>query len=102
MAMEVSVQDAARLVDAGGVMLDVREDEEWHAVRAPGVLHIPMRALPMSTDRLPMGVTIACICHIGQRSEVVAEALVGAGYDAVTVRGGMNAWEAAGFPIERG
>jgi rhodanese-related sulfurtransferase len=36
------------------------------------------------------------------RSAIVADALVGAGYDAVNIRGGMEAWEGAGLPVERG
>ena len=95
--------EAAQLVEDGeAVLLDVREQEEWRAVRAQPALHIPMRMLATSTDRLPAQGTIACICHIGARSAVVAEALVGAGYDAVNVAGGMDAWEAAGLPVERG
>jgi rhodanese-related sulfurtransferase len=100
-AIEVSVQEAVRIVNEGGVLLDVREPDEWTVVRAPGALHIPMRLLPTSADQLP-AIPIACICHLGHRSEVVAEALVGAGWNAVTVRGGMTAWEAAGLPVERG
>jgi rhodanese-related sulfurtransferase len=61
-----------------------------------------MGQLSTSADRLPATRTLACICHTGRRSAVVAEALVGAGYDAVNVFGGMDAWEAAGLPVERG
>jgi rhodanese-related sulfurtransferase len=61
-----------------------------------------MRQLSTSTDRLPERGLIACICHVGHRSSIVAEALVDAGYDAVNVTGGMDAWEMAGLPIERG
>ena len=103
MAKTISVLEAAQLVEEGeAVLLDVREQQEWVAVRATEVLHIPMRQLSTSTDRLPRSGIIACICHIGARSAVVADALVGAGYDAVNVGGGMDAWEAAGLPIERG
>lgn len=103
MAIDISVLEAARLVEQGdAVLLDVREPDEWRAVRAPDSLHIPMRQLSISTDRLPTNRTIACICHVGARSAVVAEALVGAGYDAVNVRGGMDAWEAAGLPVAGG
>lgn len=95
--------EAAELVgEERAVLLDVRELVEWTAVRAPAALHIPMRQLSISADRLPWDRTIACICHIGARSAVVAEALVGAGYDAVNVAGGMDAWETAGLPVERG
>jgi rhodanese-related sulfurtransferase len=99
----ISVLEAAQLVEDGeAVLLDVREPVEWATVRAQQALHIPMGQLSTSTHRLPEGGTIACICHIGARSAVVAEALVGAGYDAVNVAGGMDAWEAAGLPVERG
>jgi rhodanese-related sulfurtransferase len=102
-AKQISVLEAAHLVDEqGGVLLDVREPDEWVTVRAPGALHIPMTQLSASTDRLPSGATIVCICHIGARSAVVADALAGAGYDAVNVTGGMEAWESAGLPVERG
>jgi rhodanese-related sulfurtransferase len=100
---QISVLEAAHLVETeAAVLLDVREHDEWLAVRAPDALHIPMRQLSASTDRLPPSRIIACICHVGGRSAVVAEALVGAGYDAVNVAGGMDAWEAAGLPVDRG
>jgi rhodanese-related sulfurtransferase len=102
MARDVSVLEAARLVEDGAVLLDVREPEEWATVRAPDALHIPMRQLSTSTDRLPPDRLLVCICRAGHRSAVVAEALVGAGYDAVNVFGGMDAWESAGLPAEHG
>ena len=102
MADDITVSEAARLIQDGAVLLDVREPDEWRAVRAPGALHIPMRELATSTDRLPTDRAIVCICHVGQRSALVADALVDAGWTAVNVAGGMNAWEAAGLPVEHG
>jgi rhodanese-related sulfurtransferase len=102
-ARVVSALEAAQLLrEERAVLLDVREPDEWLAVRAPGALHIPMGELALSLDRLRQDQTIACICHVGARSAAVADALTDAGYDAVNVSGGMNAWEAAGLPIERG
>ncbi len=102
MPRDISVLEAAQLLDDGrAVLLDVREPDEWTAVRAPAALHIPMRQLSTSAHLLSDQL-LACICHVGARSAVVAEALVGAGYDAVNVRGGMDAWETAGLPVERG
>jgi rhodanese-related sulfurtransferase len=102
-AKDISVLEAAQLMkDARAVLLDVREPDEWLAVRAPEALHIPMGQLSIRADQLPATGLIACICHVGHRSAVVADALVRAGYDAVNVTGGMNAWEAAGLPVEHG
>ncbi|MBV9485506.1 MAG: rhodanese-like domain-containing protein [Frankiaceae bacterium] len=103
MPREISVMQAAQLVEAGdAVLLDVREPDEWRFVRAPAATHIPMRQVGAALDQLPAGPTIACICHVGGRSAVVADALEANGYDAVNVVGGMDAWEAAGLPVERG
>jgi rhodanese-related sulfurtransferase len=100
---EISALEAAELVEKGrGVLLDVREPQEWVTVRAPGALHIPMRQVATSTGQLPARRTIACICHVGARAAIMAEALTDAGYDAVNVTGGMDAWEAAGLPVVRG
>jgi rhodanese-related sulfurtransferase len=99
----ISAHEAADLVEQDrGVLLDVREPQEWVEVRAPGALHIPMRQVATSAGQLPVGRTIACICHVGMRSAIMAEALSDAGYDAVNVTGGMDAWEAAGLPVLRG
>jgi rhodanese-related sulfurtransferase len=99
----LSVREAAQLIaDNRGVLLDVREQHEWLAVRAPVALHVPMHELAGSIERIPIDKTIACICHVGVRSAAVAQALTAAGFDAVNVTGGMEAWEAAGLPVERG
>jgi rhodanese-related sulfurtransferase len=39
------------------------------------------------------------VCRTGSRSERAAAALLGAGYDARNVVGGMKAWAAAGLPV---
>ena len=98
----ISPLEAAQLVDdERAVLLDVREHDEWRTVRARVALHIPMGQLGSSLAQLPQDRTIACICHVGVRSAAVAEALVDVGYDAVNVRGGMDAWESDGLPIDR-
>jgi Rhodanese-related sulfurtransferase len=44
------------------------------------------------------------ICRSGHRSQQAAKLLAERGADAVDVKGGMNAWAAAGHPVvdERG
>ena len=98
---DVSVDEAQRLVTEGALLLDVREDDEWDQVHAPTATHVPMTRLRAEVERLPHDRLIACICHVGGRSAVVAGALRDAGYDAVNVAGGMDAWEAAGLPVVR-
>ncbi|HET6908692.1 MAG TPA: rhodanese-like domain-containing protein [Mycobacteriales bacterium] len=101
MAQDVSVADAHRLVGEGAMLLDVREDDEWAEVHAPDAMHVPMSRLGAQVDDLPRDRMIACICHVGGRSAVVADALAGAGFSIVNVAGGMDAWESAGLPVVR-
>src|SRR3954451_8839933 len=96
---EVSPIDAVALVDAGALLLDVREDDEWQAGHAPRAEHLPMSRIQREYERLPTDRQIVCVCHVGARSAVVAEALRNAGWNAVNLTGGMEAWARAGLPV---
>lgn len=96
---DVSALDAARLVEEGALLLDVREDDEWVSGHAPQAEHMAMSRIQDDWQRLPRDRQIVCVCHVGVRSAAVAEALCGAGLDALNLRGGMEAWEAAGLPL---
>jgi rhodanese-related sulfurtransferase len=97
---EVDVREAARAVEAGEVLLlDVREDEEWAAGRAPGAVHVPMGELRQ--DTVPRDRRVLAVCRVGGRSAAVAAALEQLGYDVANVTGGMLAWSAAGLPVVR-
>lgn len=79
------------------VVVDVREDNEWHAGHAPNAIHVPMGSVPESLDQLPdTDETIPVICRSGGRSDRVVQWLVQQGFDVVNVDGGMRAWAAAG------
>lgn len=95
---EVPVQDAITAVAEGAWLLDVREQDEWDTVHVPGVHLIPMSTLNERQGELPSEEAIYIICRSGGRSRAVTDALVGAGYPAVNVSGGMNAWQGAGGP----
>lgn len=80
-------------------LVDVREPHEWAAGHAPGAVHVPLAEL--HPDRLPAAERLLCICRSGARSSRAVVALRSAGYDAVNVDGGMNAWHARGLPVVR-
>ena len=86
-------------VDSGALLLDVRNPGEWRAGHAEGAAWIPMSDLAERQEELPTDREIVVICKTGARSGQVAQALVAAGYEAVNVAGGSEAWQAAGFPI---
>jgi len=102
--MEIEHVDAAEAIArAAGpaVLLDVREQNEWDAGHAPEAVLLPLSTMRGGPVELDEDAEYLVICHSGQRSQMVTEALVDAGYSAVNVRGGMMAWEQAGGPVVR-
>ena len=97
--IDIDPAEADRLVTAGALMLDVREDDEWGAGHAPAAHHLPMGQLVERMDELPRDRTIVCMCRVGGRSSSVAVHLVGSGYDVRNVAGGMQAWAGMDLPV---
>ncbi len=96
----VDVKEAEQAARAGDALLvDVREDDEWAAGHAPGVLHVPMGELRQ--DTLPRDRPVLAVCRVGGRSAAVTSALEQLGYDVRNVTGGMLSWSAAGLPVVR-
>jgi rhodanese-related sulfurtransferase len=96
---DVSAEDGHRMVEDGGFLLDVREADEWDAGHAPEAVWIPMGELQARVDELPRDRRIVAICRSGARSHTVAGALLGAGFDAVNLDGGMRAWAAEDYEV---
>ena len=86
------IPEAARI-------LDVREDYEWVAGHAERALHIPLEQLPARLDELDPDEDLYVICRTGGRSFRAAQWLVGNGYSALNVAGGMDQWLENGLPL---
>ncbi|MDQ0754627.1 rhodanese-like domain-containing protein [Arthrobacter sp. B3I4] len=80
-------------------ILDVREDYEWAAGHAEQALHIPLDQLPARLDELDPDEDLYVICRTGGRSFRAAQWLVGNGYSALNVAGGMDQWLENGLPL---
>lgn len=81
-------------------LLDVREPDEWAAGHAPGARLVPMGQLPARLAEVPVDREVVVVCRSGNRSGQVTQWLVMQGYDARNLVGGMQAWAAAGRPME--
>ena len=80
--------------------MDVRRDDEWAEGRIEGAEHVPLDQLAARADELGEG-PILFYCAVGERSLMAAQALSGAGRDAVSLAGGIGAWQEAGLPTDR-
>ncbi|MFJ7996991.1 rhodanese-like domain-containing protein [Streptomyces sp. NPDC096310] len=93
----------AAAVPADGLVLDVREADEWAAGHVEGALHVPMSDFVARfgevTEAVADGRKAFVMCRVGGRSAQVTQYLVRQGIDAVNVDGGMLAWDGAGRPM---
>ena len=96
----VGPEQADGLVRSGAVLLDVREQSEWHAGHAPGACHVPLGELEGKLGALPLDRRVVVACRSGNRSARATALLIRSGFEAVNLNGGMQAWAAAGLPVE--
>jgi rhodanese-related sulfurtransferase len=98
---EILAADAAAALAGGdAVLLDVREGWEWEAGRIADGLHVPMGELATRLAEVPTDRPLVVACRSGVRSDAVAAALRDAGISALNLVGGLQAWAAAGLPLE--
>lgn len=79
----------------GAVILDVREADEVAAGMLPGARHLPLASLFGDLDTASAelaGSDVVVVCQVGARARRAAQALRGAGVDAVVLRGGMDGY----------
>lgn len=100
---EVSVQTVNEIQNRDDVyVIDVREQFEYDEKHIPGVTLLPMSEIESRLDEIPTDKTVIVTCRSGNRSGQVATFLQQNGYDNIhNMQGGIVAWEAAGFPVER-
>lgn len=97
--LQAQIADVPSSLDDSVILLDVREDDEWQRGHAPGAKHIPMGQVPSRLDEIDADATLFVVCHLGGRSQRVAQYLARNGYHPVNVSGGMEAWAGAGRPV---
>lgn len=92
---------ARRLADRRAVLVDIREPDEFARRRARGALSRPLSTLEADILGLPDGREVIFTCRSGMRTGANAQGLARAcGGSAYVLEGGLDAWEAAGLPIE--
>ena len=85
---------------SGVVLIDVSEPAEyrnWHIQQA---FSLPLRRLTSEGTSLPKENPVVLVSRIGRRSALAIHILQDLGYENIyNLKGGMLAWEAAGYPI---
>ncbi|MBI4059894.1 MAG: sulfurtransferase [Elusimicrobia bacterium] len=73
-------------------LLDVRRPEEYERARLEGAVLIPLAELPGRLAELPKDLPLVVLCHHGMRSAHAVHHLREAGFDALNLAGGIDAW----------
>ena len=85
--------------------VDVREDDEFGQDHAAGAIHIGKGVIERDIETaIPnKQAPIVLYCGGGYRSVLAADSLRQMGYtDVISMDGGIKAWRAAGYPMEKG
>ena len=103
--LRAGLNKAPSMAQKGFVLIDVRAPEEHAAGFIPGTdLNIDFREIKTRHREIgvPLDEHVVVYCQSGHRSNIAAETLADLGYTHVyNVRGSMNAWVEAGYPVSR-
>ncbi|WP_424466678.1 rhodanese-like domain-containing protein [Pseudoclavibacter helvolus] len=97
----IDIKGLAELGEQATV-IDVRETDEFSAVRIPWASNVPLSELVDRVDEVPEDGPVYLICAAGVRSERAAAYLEQQGKPVVNVLGGMSEWAGAGLTVDRG
>ncbi len=81
-------------------IVDIREQYEWDAGRAPATRHVEIERVASRAPEFDRARPVAFMCRGGVRSGMVAQAYRAIGFDAYSVAGGFTAWHERGLPME--
>ncbi len=102
----ITVQEARELQQAGGLVVDVRRDDEWEAGHPVDALHVEVdNMLTEAEERLPKDKDLLFICAAGVRSGLAAEMAAALGFDQerlYNVEQGVPVWMAEHLPTAYG
>jgi rhodanese-related sulfurtransferase len=86
------------------LLVDVRTPGEYQTAHVPGSVNLPLDQVDAHLRRIvsDAGGRMVLVCQAGGRARQAQQRLTAAGLtDVAILAGGMNAWIAAGGPVER-
>ncbi|MCP4573481.1 MAG: STAS domain-containing protein [bacterium] len=100
---ELAPSEVRTLLDDGAahvMVIDVGEEHEYDNWHIPGARCLSLPRLAEKGTELPYDATVVFVSRIGRRSALAVTIMQDLGHQRTfSLRGGMLAWEAAGYPI---
>ncbi len=89
------------IAEKKGLLIDVREPEEYAKGHIPTARLLPLRTLLENSEDLPRDRPIYLLCRSGRRSVRAMHFLLGLGFKEVfNLKGGILNWKAVGRPLK--
>jgi rhodanese-related sulfurtransferase len=101
MLKQVTPREAAQLMSEGALLVDIREADERAREKAAGSAHHPLSRIAADGPARTAGRPVIFHCRSGGRTGCNIPALAeAAGGEAYVLEGGLEAWKAAGLPVD--
>jgi len=100
----ISPKQAKELMDKEKdvFVLDVRTEEEFKEVHIKDAHLIPIKELEQNINKIPKDKKVVVHCASGKRSARACETLKDKGLkELYNMEGGINKWQAEGYPVEK-
>ena len=99
--LELDPERVAQWMDAEDppAVIDVREARERDAGHIEGTRHIELGRLAGEAASVERERPVVFYCRVGARSEMAAQAFRAAGFEAYSMRGGLQRWAQEGRPL---
>jgi len=108
LALDVDPDDLVRDLDSGSqqgyMIVETRAPEAFATARIPGAINLPYRDMtPESVSGLDRDLVYVCYCESIHCNAATKGALKLAdlGFKVKRLSGGITAWQAAGYPVDR-
>jgi len=97
----IAPEAAARLIEQGAVLVDIREADEHARERIPGARHHALTRIDAEHPVRPGDEVLIFHCRSGARTQAnAARFAAGAGgCEVLVLEGGIEAWKKAGLPV---
>lgn len=85
----------AEALNHGGIIVDVREREEFVEGHIPMAINLPLEEMRHNAISLPKGKVLLLYCETGGRSTLAASILANKGYRVINTVGGLKGYKGA-------
>lgn len=97
----ITAAEARTLLDKGALLVDIRERNEYEDENIPGARNEPLSRIGGSP--IEGAPAVVFHCKSGARTRMNAHALAACtDAEVYILDGGIEAWKAAGYPVQRG